>query len=167
MKINFDEDVYLSRAALKKATLLGKIGAYLTLGLWSNSKKIEKASGILSDALRDSDLLKEAQQDISRIHSMLDEFVEENGVRVAVCMFPDVTLDGRHTYGPNWLEIRQTILVRDDYACQHADGRCNGPLQIHHRRPLSKGGTNEGTNLVTLCRYHHGQQHPGNPNFAR
>lgn len=36
---------------------------------------------------------------------------------------------------------------------------CGGPLTRHHVRYRSEGGTNEPSNLVTLCRQHHDWVH--------
>jgi 5-methylcytosine-specific restriction endonuclease McrA len=52
------------------------------------------------------------------------------------------------------------VLARDAYECQQADGLCGGPLQIHHKTALSRGGPNDLSNLVTLCYHHHSLKHP-------
>lgn len=164
---DFSRDIEAGERALKSARLWGTLGAFFTLGLWSNERKVSQALEEVEDARRDAQTLAALQSDVARLHEFLDEAIEENGVRVALCVFPDVALSGQQTYGPYWQSIRTTVLQRDNYACRHEDGCCVGPLQIHHIRPLSKGGTNDLLNLVTLCRHHHGLQHPGNPTFWR
>ncbi len=50
-------------------------------------------------------------------------------------------------------EVRFLVLARDNYSCQ-ACGRKRGEnvkLTVDHHTPRSKGGTDELTNLVTLC----------------
>lgn len=165
--INFQQDVEATEKALRTAKRWGAFGAFFTLGLWANDRRISDAEQMHGEARNDAQTLTSLQSDINRLHEFLDADIDENGVRVALCIFPDVALDGRQTYGPFWLSIRNTVLQRDHYECLHADGCCAGPLQIHHIRPLSKGGSNDLLNLLTLCRYHHGLQHPGNPSFRR
>jgi 5-methylcytosine-specific restriction endonuclease McrA len=126
-----------------------------------------RAEGYVLDAQRDLNRLVILKGDIARLRTTLDESIVDHGVRVAVCSFPDLTLDGKQTYGPFWESIRREVLERDGYRCQHEDGGCDGPLQIHHIRYLSRGGTNELSNLMTLCRFHHGLEHPDNPAFKR
>lgn len=167
MERQFEADVRAGERSLESAKFWGGLGGFFTLGLWSNSEGIAKAAEELRDARQDARALAQLKSDIGNLRAFLDAEVVENGVRVALCIFPDVALDGSQTYGPYWQTIRQTVLTRDGYACQHADGCCAGPLQIHHIRHLSRGGTNDLTNLMTLCRYHHGLQHPGNPHFTR
>jgi hypothetical protein len=163
----FHDDVAASKQALAKARVWGRLGAVFTLGLWSNNRDIKTAESCVEDARQDEIALAGLLADVVKLHAFLDAETVDNGVRVARCIFPDVALDGRQTYGPYWKTISQSVLVRDDYCCRHGDGTCNGPLQIHHIRPLSRGGTNDLLNLLTLCRYHHGLQHPGNPHFQR
>lgn len=167
MQTNFKADIAASEQALESARRWGTLGTFFTLGLWRNERGIRVATEFVVDAKRDAQALTALQADINRLHRFLDADVEEHGVRVALCIFPDVALDGRQTYGPYWLTIRGAVLQRDGYHCRHADGCCAGPLQIHHIRPLSKGGNNDLLNLLTLCRHHHGLQHPGNPTFRR
>jgi DEAD/DEAH box helicase domain-containing protein len=59
-------------------------------------------------------------------------------------------------YGPNWDDIRQKILMRDDYICQLC-GRKNSetPLHIHHKIPMrnftNRQEANSQDNLISLC----------------
>jgi ribosomal protein S27AE len=49
----------------------------------------------------------------------------------------------------NWQEIRQEVLRRDHRQCQVCGKEYSG--QVHHIIPRSQGGTNELSNLITLC----------------
>jgi hypothetical protein len=46
--------------------------------------------------------------------------------------------------------VRPGILERDGYRCLLCGS--DGPLEVDHKTPLSRGGSNEETNLQTLCR---------------
>jgi HNH endonuclease len=56
------------------------------------------------------------------------------------------------------LETRQLILERYEYRCARCHKR--RPLEMHHRRPVIHGGTNDPDNLVALCHPCH-VQHSG------
>lgn len=48
-----------------------------------------------------------------------------------------------------WRDIRRLALERDNCKCRICGKENSG--QVHHIIPRSKGGTEELTNLVTLC----------------
>jgi hypothetical protein len=81
------------------------------------------------------------------------------GIRICSPDISNVSISDHNGYPHDWEQIRKIILERDDYQCHDYDGYCSGPLQIHHVKELSKGGTNNSDNLVTLCRYHHCLKH--------
>lgn len=66
-------------------------------------------------------------------------------------------------YGKNWSELSQACKRRDNYICQVCGKDCSKDklsLHAHHIIPLSKGGRNTLSNLISLCetchsRYHH------------
>lgn len=62
-------------------------------------------------------------------------------------------------YPKNWDILRKKVLKRDHFTCQICEVR-NISLQVHHKEPLSKGGSNALSNLVTLCKKCHEAQHP-------
>lgn len=61
-------------------------------------------------------------------------------------------------YPENWIEIRSNILKRDNYSCCNC--RATKRHHVHHIVPLSCGGTNNETNLITLCERCHIMIHP-------
>lgn len=69
-------------------------------------------------------------------------------------------------YPPDWEQRRRAVLARDEYTCQRC-GEASGPhagdegvtLHVHHVRPLSAGGSNRLSNLVTLCADCHEAEH--------
>jgi 5-methylcytosine-specific restriction endonuclease McrA len=59
--------------------------------------------------------------------------------------------------------VKHQVVLRDQYQCAYEDqnGRCQQKrwLEVHHRRPLSHGGTDSVQNLITLCFHHHKKAH--------
>ena len=49
-----------------------------------------------------------------------------------------------------WEEIRIKIFERDNYTCQYCGSR-GGKLECDHIHPISRGGSNEESNLATSC----------------
>lgn len=50
------------------------------------------------------------------------------------------------------VRIRYDILARDNYTCQYCGRKApDVVLHIDHMVPVSKGGTDEPTNLITAC----------------
>ena len=58
-------------------------------------------------------------------------------------------------------EQKRRIRARDSFRCVCClRGFSQGELHVHHVLPLSRYGTNSGSNLVTLCHPCHNKQHP-------
>jgi hypothetical protein len=65
---------------------------------------------------------------------------------------------------PLTAEQKHAVFERDQGCCTHVglDGkRCNQDrwIEVHHIHPVSRGGTNELSNLTTLCSFHHDLAH--------
>ncbi len=61
-------------------------------------------------------------------------------------------------------EIKHQVNQRDQGQCCYTNSqgaRCLNRrwLDVHHRKPISKGGDNSLENLITLCKVHHRLQH--------
>lgn len=56
-----------------------------------------------------------------------------------------------------WLKIRGSILLRDDYRCRECGFYKH--LEVHHIIPKSKGGSDDSSNLITLCIRCHAKKH--------
>ena len=56
---------------------------------------------------------------------------------------------------------REAVLNRDSYRCQHC-GKKNCRLEVHHVVYRSKGGSDDESNLITLCKECHDNVHKGN-----
>lgn len=61
-------------------------------------------------------------------------------------------------YPPYWNYIRNVVLIRDNGRCQISGCPSRTEIHIHHRTPLSQGGSHRPENLVSLCVFHHGLQ---------
>lgn len=131
----------------------------LSFGILSYARPLEMARRDVRD--RESDLQK--YDALISEANVLDaenaRTVNFEGVRASNHAFAGIPVIGGAAYGPDWDMLRQEILDRDSYTCQEESASCNGPLQIHHRVPLSQGGVNGPANLVTLCYYHHSRKH--------
>ncbi len=81
-----------------------------------------------------------------------------------------ITRDG---YGSvsSWYELCREVKKRDGYKCV----RCQTPEskaqsvyhEVHHMRPLSRGGTTTKANLILLCHDCHDKRHPHMKNRQR
>jgi len=61
--------------------------------------------------------------------------------------------------GKEWKRKRKQVLDRDEYQCKQVENevRCSSitDLTVDHILPRSQGGTNDLSNLQTLCLEHH------------
>ena len=62
------------------------------------------------------------------------------------------------SYPSNWNELREEAKKHDGYKCGNCGSTTN--LHVHHIVPLSKGGSNQLSNLRTLCEDCHKKLHP-------
>lgn len=51
---------------------------------------------------------------------------------------------------PFWSEVRGQVIARDGYVCAYCGAETEDP-HIDHIHPLSKGGTNDLSNLTVSC----------------
>lgn len=65
----------------------------------------------------------------------------------------------RHS-SDEWLKARMRALVRDAFRCQRCGEDRLRRLEVHHIQPRVNGGSHDLSNLITLCRYCHAQEHP-------
>ena len=61
----------------------------------------------------------------------------------------------------DWRRTRESILRRDGFRCVECGKACNpDEADIHHLLPRSAGGSDEPSNLITLCDGCHAAHHP-------
>jgi hypothetical protein len=154
----FHINLQKARKAYKIQVFLDFSCRILTFGLTSNKKHLEKAKDDLTSKLAEYFRYQQIHNRTELLNSLPSiEFLE--GIRLGQDTNSDIAVIGREDYGSDWEIIRQAILLRDNYQCNESDGYCSGVLQVHHIISLSKGGTNQSFNLVTLCFYHHSLKH--------
>lgn len=63
----------------------------------------------------------------------------------------------------SWGKQRMRVLVRDNFSCQHKGCRVAylSQLSVHHIVPKCQGGSDNLSNLTTLCRRCHEALHQG------
>lgn len=63
-------------------------------------------------------------------------------------------------YGNNWRRIR-ALYVKQHPLCERClkEGRITPVEEVHHIVPLSRGGTNQFSNLMSLCQSCHTKTH--------
>ncbi|KAA0275386.1 MAG: HNH endonuclease [Acidobacteria bacterium] len=64
----------------------------------------------------------------------------------------------RATARPGWSKLRAEALRRDGRRCVHCGAGDDG-LEIHHVVPVSEGGANVLSNVVTICHACHRGAH--------
>lgn len=62
-------------------------------------------------------------------------------------------------YPEDWSQRARAIKDRDGWRCRRC-GASGQALHVHHIVSLSRGGTNEPDNLITLCETCHSEYHP-------
>lgn len=156
----FESELRAAREKLATQRQRGFWTRLLTLGLVGNRDRIIAAEHDLALCRGELHQYRCLLQESDQIDEVLAATEVLAGVRVSKHTFADVPVELAGEYGIDWEQLREIVLSRDDHECQEADGYCDGPLQIHHDLPLSRGGTNHPDNLVTLCLYHHSAKHP-------
>lgn len=62
-------------------------------------------------------------------------------------------------YPGDWSKRSRATKIRDGKRCTQC-GTTVGPLHAHHKVSLSRGGSNDLSNLTTLCEACHAKEHP-------
>lgn len=59
-----------------------------------------------------------------------------------------------------WQEERRECLKRCNYTCQAPNCNVTRLVEVHHKIPVTKGGSKYSqSNLTCLCKKHHNKQH--------
>ena len=122
--------------------------------LRSELESCDKLSGRLKRFFsRHSPDLESLKRDVQIAYAQAQKAVrDESSVRNELEEIYDFWPD----YPPNWKSRRSVIQERDE-VCTECGARRR--LDVHHIKPLAKGGTNKPDNLVFLCRPCHQNLH--------
>ena len=106
---------------------------------------------------------------IDLIHKVLPIY----SIRVEICSFDIQKIKNPGISGKEYQEgpqkgfwnVREYILHRDNYICQHCKGKSGDTnLNVHHIESRKTGGNSPG-NLITLCKTCHKDYHEGKFNL--
>ena len=154
----FEEDYLEDKRKLEFHKKLSFCIKIFTLGLFDNARNIHKYEMICEKSHKDLEEKNKLLNKAKHLDSIVETIIID-GIRIGKYTFPDISVIGYENYPDNWIQLREIILERDNHECQESGGYCQGPLQIHHIIELSKGGSNNQENLITLCYYHHAEKH--------
>jgi 5-methylcytosine-specific restriction endonuclease McrA len=155
----FKEDAQEANAELNKAQRKGFWTKLFSFGMLSNDNNIKSAKSKLKQCEEELDKYNRITEAAEQLDKQLQDYIEIEGIRISKHTFADINVTLAANYPIDWEQLRIEVLERDSYSCSESNAYCKGPLQIHHKVPLSKGGSNELHNLVTLCLYHHSEKH--------
>ena len=155
----FHSDVKQAEVDLDKAKFKRKMFRIITIGVWDNPKITSQATVNLQKAIENANKYDSLLFSAQKLDDELLNCVEIEGVRVSKNAFADFSSKISKGYPKDWEQLRELVLTRDNYQCKESSTICSGPLQIHHKILLSRGGSNRIQNLITLCHYHHCQKH--------
>lgn len=71
----------------------------------------------------------------------------------------------KDAYGKDWSATTKSVKQRDAGKCVECGSTKD--VQLHHIIPLTKGGTNHGFNLISLCETCHCKRHAHMKNKVR
>ena len=62
--------------------------------------------------------------------------------------------------GRHWMKMKTDALVASDHWCVAclAEGKQTSAIQVDHKTPLWRGGSNDPSNLQGLCKDHHDEK---------
>ncbi len=155
----FRMDLEKARLELKKARWKQSMLRFFTLGMIRADQLTIEAESKVSSAKLMADQFDSLLLASKALDDDLLQYVEVDGIRISRNAFADFPRIGAKGYPRDWEFLRETILTRDNYTCQEMSASCDGPLQIHHKISLSKGGSNSVANLISLCLSHHSLKH--------
>jgi 5-methylcytosine-specific restriction endonuclease McrA len=80
-------------------------------------------------------------------------------VRLASKSFKKEKYGERSNSENDWYTARAKRLKLDNYRCQEIGCGSKKSIQVHHKIPISRGGSHAMNNLITLCQSCHDNQH--------
>lgn len=154
----FEKDLSRTKREYRKQVFYGAFASFFTLGTFRNTAAIALLKKNYEECLSALDDYNNALTRLSTIEAQNTK-CEVDGIDISDTAVSLLKYTGSEGYGFSWEEIRRYVLERDHFTCQEKDHMCQGPLHVHHMTELSRGGGNNYSNLVTLCKYHHSRKH--------
>lgn len=131
-----------------------------------------------AESLLESEGLKSETYEVQicRLHEYCERKIESGLVAKAVGCSPSYARrfsydDDRGGFQKEWSKSNQNekvspgartkIINRDGGACLRCGLKNEEELEVHHILPISQGGTNDDSNLATLCSHCHEAAHGG------
>ena len=158
-------------ATPERATYVTPTRVSLNLGLSEKSMlELRRVQDLVSQSKRRPVSLEEVVEELSREYLERHDPAEKAKRHVVKKGFPTesvktpVARQVRKDRTPIPATILHRVNFRDQRRCTFTNSRgekCNQTrwIEIHHKTPVSKGGTNDLENLVTLCSVHHDWVH--------
>lgn len=159
MASNINEEIQFLIKKKERLESSNWLVVLFTFGLKNNRAKIAMLDGQIADKKALSLRITSALASASRENRYKSEVNVTSNTRTSSNPVNCIFIEEGASYPSNWQELRKEILERDEKTCQEQDANCSGPLHVHHIIPLSRGGGNEPSNLITLCEYHHSLKH--------
>ena len=141
-------DEKLVRAAIHSRQPVERV-VWVWLALLESASEVDRAGETASDPGEMAYHLHCDQEDIEAVMRALRSEDMLDGDSVL-----EWTKYNRHCTRLPWSEwavIRLGVFQRDNFTCRYC-GAHGVPLECDHVTPLSRGGTNDRSNLVTACR---------------
>lgn len=138
----------------------------------------------VAESLLESEGLKSETYEVQicRLHEHCEEKVESGLVAEAIGCSPSYARrfsydDDRGGFQKEWSISNQNekvspgartkIINRDGGSCLRCGLEDETELEVHHILPVSHGGTNDDSNLATLCSHCHNKAHGGSKTSGR
>lgn len=119
----------------------------------SKQQKRRDPVGELARDIQRDPRFPDGENNLESLHSHL---VHSNACREAIFALHEAHrefLSPKRLRGSLSLKVRFLVFKRDDYRCQicGATPETGARLEVDHKHPVSKGGSNELENLWSLC----------------
>lgn len=98
----------------------------------------------------DRKVTRNALEAIAQSGLLLVECLDSGRYRVSLPKDHPARGGAHRLVGPTWQKLRADIFERDGHRCQYCGS--SEQLECDHIKPLSKGGNNDPSNLITACR---------------
>ncbi len=119
---------------------------------------------VLEEFLNRHEPVRKAERARQREEKLMGRSTDEISAEISVCTETEARPKENKGRTPVTARVRHIVNARDQARCTFVDvagHRCTNDrwLHAHHVIPVSRGGSNEPANFVTLCSFHHDLVH--------